>query len=693
MPWKFRYADRDEIDEYKNFVKGAEDVKSKYTYMSLVHTKEENDVALPQVKYYSENYQVNSIDLDLPCPVERYNVAYIPEQKMKDAVLLIDGKFRAVYTGEKYKDETVISALNNRNMQAEFRVLLNICDYFDNNYRYFERKYNEKKLYGIMGKVLRKTIAAETISGFENKILDLMGLYGNKTQEILRGFFPNNTTDDVWKKAEKERLINSAEMMHHYMNIRHLTRHQWDSLEGVGKFTANTDKKSDEVRREYKLSYGLFFDKTMSERIGEYLKTSQQMQAFLKQIYPNFLVREVGESNSKFVERLKEWKKENPDKTAMVCTNYPLSSDKHKSLVSNINKVVPQTQVLDHLETKDLKSFAKTEDMYFLRSWYLSLYNHIETDMMGYCFNRGMETNRNGTWNYFKKNVLSRHQYDTWCEYRKLRNNLSHNYFSQELRDELTKVSEGNFNKDVFDLSEYIRLNTPTFTKQEDGTFLAVHNDGLQVRIDAECKQILNRKDKDGNDLLENNTSNKTTKQGNASEASVKLHWWENEVVDCRLGDGIYIDLKRRKVCFSDGSRICFDRDEHNYFRLGDNKLFMDKTFEVTRFLEKGRYREIGRNENFAATQGHRLRIDNKGRIVEDSITLANSQKLNIKFNYDSDGATVDFPDGTKLNVSKGMFKVSHNGIELNYANRHKFMNSYNSVASMASLQKSGFER
>ena len=87
------------------------------------------------------------------------------------------------------------------------------------------------------------------------------------------------------------------------------------------------------------------------------------------------------------------------------------------------------------------------------------------------------------------------------------------------------------------------------------------------------------------------------------------------------------------------------------------------------------------------------MRTDNKCRVVEDSITLANSQKLNIRFNYGYDGATISFPDGTKLNASKGKFEVSHNGVELNYTNRHKFINSYNSALSAPSLQKSGFER
>lgn len=497
IPWNIEYTNFYEAGKYKEFVSGVKEVSGMYTYISLVHTKEENDVKLPQVKYYPDNYDVNSIDLDLPCLVEQYNVGYIPGQKMKDAVLLIDGKFRALYKGKKYQDIPVNEALNNHDMQAEFRVLLNIVDYFDNNRNNIDHKYEESELHIKLANVMSKIIATESLSGFENRILDLLGAYSDKTQEIIRNIFPKMSTLSVWKEAEKAHLINSAEIMHHYMNIRHFMRHQWDSLEGLGKFTARTSKKYDEIRREYKSSYGLFFDKTITERVKEYQKAAEQMQTILKVMYPNFLVREVGESNSKFVSRLKEWKKENPDSELMVCTNYPLISDKHKSLVNSLNKVLSQTQILDHLDRKDLVNYEEKENKYFLRSRFLSLYNHIETDMMSYCFYRGLEYNRNETWNYFKKHILSRKQYDTWCEYRKLRNNLSHNHLDEELSKELIRVTKGKFNKDVYDLSECIHSNSPTFTKQDDGLFLGVHNDGLCVRIDVEKHQILSREYKD----------------------------------------------------------------------------------------------------------------------------------------------------------------------------------------------------
>lgn len=689
IPWKIKYTNSVETDDYKTFVKGVEESPGKYTYISLVHTKEENDVSLPQVNYHPENYRVTCIDMDLPCMVERYNVAYVPDQKMKDTTLLIDGKFSAVYTGKRYKDIPVYDALNDIKMNAEFRVLLNIADYFDRHHN-IVYQYGEKELYAKMGNIMRKITATETLSDFENVILDLMGAYSDKTQEIIRGFFPQKSMADTWKEAQKEHLISSAESMQHCMNIRHLMRHQWDSLEGVGRFTAKTDKKNDEVRRDYKKSYFMFFDKTVAERIKEYQKVSVQMQTMLKLIYPNFFSREVGESNSKFVKRLKEWQKENPTQTAMVYTNYPFISDKLEPLVKNIKKVLPQTRILDNLDEETVETLQKKEDSYYDRSWFLSIYGHIETEMMNYCLGRGLELNRNETWNYFKKNVLSREQYDKWCEYRKLRNNLSHNHFNEELQEELTKIINEDFSKNVGELNEYIKQHSPSFVLQKDGTFLAIHDDGLQVIRDKENK-ILSRKYKDDKEFTPY-TSNFKNKE-NHSQSAIKLHWNENMVTDCRLEDKTVIDLKRQKVYLSDDSRIYLDDSKQNFFSFGDNKLYTDKTFAITDFYERGRRVKIGRNESFMVSKGHLIRTDNSGRVSEEIITSKDGNKLNIKFNYGAEGAFISFPDGTKLNTSSGKFELSHNKVVLNYANRYAFMKSYDKQTITPKIEKSGFER
>ena len=87
------------------------------------------------------------------------------------------------------------------------------------------------------------------------------------------------------------------------------------------------------------------------------------------------------------------------------------------------------------------------------------------------------------------------------------------------------------------------------------------------------------------------------------------------------------------------------------------------------------------------------MHTDSKGRIAEDIITLADGNKLNIKFKYDAGKANLIFPDGTKLDVSKGKFSVSHNEIELNYNNRHSFRKSYGISVFPLISEKTSWER
>ena len=43
-----------------------------------------------------------------------------------------------------------------------------------------------------------------------------------------------------------------------------------------------------------------------------------------------------------------------------------------------------------------------------------------------------------------------------------------------------------------------------------------------------------------------------------------------------------------------------------------------------------------------------------------------------------ADGCQIEYNDGTKIEIEKGLAKIFHNGIELNYANRKEFAQSYN---------------
>ena len=439
----------------------------------------------------------------------------------------------------------------------------------------------------------------------------------------------------------------------------------------------------------------MIFDNNFPERIKEYRKAAEQMQVLLKAVYPNFLARENRENDLQFLRRLKDWRKENPETVAMVNTNYPLNSEQHTSLVGNIGKILPQAEISDDFDKEICEKNRGKVESYLNKTWYLGVYSHIEKDMMTYCWTRGLEFNRNRTWGYFRKYVLSREDYDRWCKFRLLRNNLSHNHLSGELAVDLTTAINDDFSKYVINMYDFLKKNTPVFTKQEDGTFLAVHSDGLRVVVDMDKMTVLSCWDKDGKEIDKSSPSIGSLGNGSnvRAEPPVKVRCWDGELVDCRFDDGIYVNLKRQKICFPDGARIYFDADEHNYFMFDRNRMFTDKQFEITKFYERNKYRDIGKNEDRVVAMGHRIRTDSRRRITEDTITLSDGRKLKVKFRYDNGNAAVILPDGTKLDTSKGKFTISHNGIVLNFANRYRFEESYANAMTSMVMQKTTFER
>ncbi|MBQ8464924.1 MAG: hypothetical protein IJ545_02820 [Alphaproteobacteria bacterium] len=685
LPWNLTWADDTEKEAYRHFASGQVPENEKYTYMSLYHTKTEDDVNLPKISSYPETYDFTNIDLDLPCVVERYAAACPKNQTMKDASFLIDGIFKAKYMGDKFKDDSIYDGLNNYKVQDELRVLLNLVDFYNRNK--YRIEYDQADPMKYMTTLMKKIMATEAVSGFENKVLELLGLYADKTQDILHGFFPTRDPSKIFDVAAQEKLIGSAETMQQYMNIRQLMRHQWDMLDKTGRFALGGNQKNEKLRKEYLQTYHQIFDKTMVERIKTYQKIARDMQVFLAVLYPELLVREVGESNSKFAQRLKEWQVKNPDIHPMVCVNYPVTSDKKAALVRNLGKIVPQAKILDNMQESDLENFAEVEKSYFHRAWFLNLYDHIESDMNDYCFLRGNLFKRDDLWNYFQKKILSSQEADTWCIYRQLRNDLSHNHLSPALRETLEKVVNGSFGADCGKFNEKLSLNDLRVVRQENGTYLVTQKDGSVIHIDLSKRQILGRTDKNGHHF-----ENKIKPQMAVSDSPVKVLWRAGAIVDCKLENGIDIDVARKKIIFPDDTHLYLEAEKYNVFRFANgNKLLTDKNFMVTSFIERGRRVDVDRNESIIVAPKHRVKINHQKYLSEDAIFLSDEQKLKTQFISDKKGSGIYFSDGTILRIFAGNFEVSHNGIVLDYKNRHAFIQSY--VTQSVALQKNGVER
>ena len=652
MRWIFNFASPSEQDEYIKFSKGLIEDPKQYGYMSLYHTKKEQDTTNQKISEIPQDYVYTSIDLSLPCPIERYAVAFPSDQKFKDTNIIVDGIFKISFN-DKFKDQgdaLLLDILSEHKTQKEFKVLLSLLEYYHHNMYDLETNHADD-FSEYVSKVMMKILASEAIAGFENKVLELIGSYADKTQEILRTVYPKTATMDLWKIAERNGVIASAENMQHYLNIRHLMHHQWDSLDGSNKYAFNNKHKNERMREDYMASYHLLFDKSISERLKEYQKITQQLQPLLKALYPEFFPREIGESNSKFVKRIKLWQQQNPNKAPLITGNYLLRDDKHTSLVKNLKKVIPSAIVLDDMTVDELGKYSDLEENYFNRTSFLKIYNRLESDVSAFCKRQGIFPNPANVWQFLRKKILTEEEYQTWVNYRQLRNNLSHNHFSDTLQTELNNI-ETQFAQDIIQIYQKI--------------------------ADFETAQS---KAKENRTTKPQVTSVDTKKDYHVNKAPknypVKLGYWNDELVDCRLKNGIVIDIKRKKVILPDNTRIYFDAEDFNVFKFDNgNKLFTDKTFEVTKYIERGHFTAVSRNENFIVAPKHKIRTDNRKRVAEDCI-ITGDNKLITRFNYTSDGAVMTLEDGTKLKTSAKDFIVSHNNVVLSYDNRYAFKQSY----------------
>lgn len=78
------------------------------------------------------------------------------------------------------------------------------------------------------------------------------------------------------------------------------------------------------------------------------------------------LIRGENESNSKFVSRIKEYARANPEAALLVETNYPYGADKKEALIKNVAKLFPAAAVIDR-SGMDIDGFLERVAGYLYR--------------------------------------------------------------------------------------------------------------------------------------------------------------------------------------------------------------------------------------------------------------------------------------------------------------------------------------
>lgn len=685
FPWKLNLLSYYEAKNFDDFLDEKIHSKGGRAYISLQHTNPADDKSKP-LTFVPRDYTVTLMDMPLPSPIERYVIVSPEDAKIGDTEFYIDGFFKATYTRQNKKDLTVFECLNDQNVRTEFRILINMVDNM--------RKHN----FSEFNKDVRKAsdiYASETTAAYEKDILEIIGSFAEKLQSICRQNYKIQGGKEALEAAQKDGLIDSAEDYRDYVNIRNLIRHQWDTMDELGYFnTAKADKNSAK-RVERLQSYLKLCDKSLTQRMKSYIATMRQMRQLICKLNPERFVREESESHNHFTKRIKKFYQENPEKTLVVELNYPLDSDKYKSLIRNLHKIIPQIKVVDDFLTQQSK-LSEFEQDYHLRTWYLQTYHALECMMMNYCLTRGQDLDNHGAWRYIKdEGIISGEERNKWKRYSDLRNALSHNCLSEDLRQQMHEVEE-QFCADLDVLGDKLHNLAPDVEWIEKGVYEYSHSDGMVVRLDSIKREItINKNSAVKPELkiqgkIDLAAKAKTTaapsepqKETYANGFEYSLH--DGKITEIKFPSGIKINTEKQRIIWDTGISLHTNAENFNVLQTANCKLLTDKELNVTEFTERNRRQPFRGGDMLLMDRRHRVYIDTCGRLKDFKFKKADGNMLPTEFKrIKSGGATITFADGTRILLQNKEMVIMHGDKVLNSDNRQEFAASYNGTSTIS---------
>lgn len=718
FPWQFKLLDIDEKKHFQDFLDEKVHHNTGHAYITLTHTNPNDDKCF-SIKYVPQSYIMHKMDMSLPSAVERYIVVFPENAKIKDTEFFIDGKYKVKYTREEYSDMEVSNALHDFQAEEEFRILINFVDSCSKNKDQLQSRFK--------GLVLN-AYAAEVTASYENIMLEMLGSFAEKIQNISRDIHLKEVRQNVHNRAERQKLcedvyqnaleyakqdnlIPSAADFIDYVHIRHLMRHQWDTMDELGFFDAAATDENYNTRMEYMASYRRLCDKTMVQRMKSYINVLHQMQYVMRQILPQYFIREPAESNSKFIARVKEYHRQNPGSKVTVEINEAIKSDRYQKLCGNLRKLVPQIIIKDDFSV-DKKKFEDLEKDYLRRSVFLQSYHWIECMMMSYCMSRGIEADHVKTWNYFRDhNLISLQDADEWKKFTRLRNALSHNYYNEDLRQQLQNI-EPQYIEYLRQMEVTLGQIGPQINWLKAGMYEYIHQDGLRVIIDYKDlrnlhtgpsvapqislsyipqlkQQATSTKTLPAKiDLTDKKYNSRKKKQPTAETYpnGVEFIVDNKQIKAFRMPNGISINFEKQRIIWSEDIKFYANSENFNLLQVVHHKLITDKGLRAISFWEGKHSQPIRGGDMCIMGQRHRAYIDTIGRLKEFNFRNSDGSVEKTTFKKTKTGTEISFSNGTKVLQTENGLSLEHANMVLNYENRQEFAASYQSIVSRTPL-------
>ena len=428
-----------------------------------------------------ESFATHGVSHSLPARVERCVAAFRKEEKLKDAVFLVGGRWKMRYQNE-HGDRLLSEAFEDEKVAKSYEVMMDLLTLLPED----QFEYEDRELLAVQ----TEAMASQLIAPFENVLLSSFAALSEESNEALKKILGKRAGSSFINRAESEGLIGSAAVLQDGMNIRHLMHHQWDTLDGMGKFNEWATVKNDSLRRRFLDSYARLCDKPILERLNAYADAAAGFTPLISALNPDFLVRGKNESNNKFMARLKEYRRTRPEAGMIIEMAYPYGSDKKEALLKSISRHFPDARVIDRSDM-DINGFLARIEEYIYRKNYLEVFQQIEYRMSQFCLFSGKNIQTNAAVPYLRsRRLMSGKEAEQWAEYRQLRNDLSHKYLDAALMKRLHQALP-DFLKLAFAMDDRITAASPVVRHLHDNIYQAVHADGRVVEIDYENRRIL----------------------------------------------------------------------------------------------------------------------------------------------------------------------------------------------------------
>ena len=674
--WEIEKMTSAETQEFADFLKNNISDNTNKAYITLQHIKPQEDNWKPPV-FAIHPYMNRRVNMQLPSQIERYTLTYPQQGNVGDIEFYIDGQYKVHYTNEKIKNTPINEYINSPQIFEELGIMVNMAESFRQN----EPDINEDKLMRLTTKVY----AAERIISNENIILELLGSFAEKIQHICRERYNLHDSLEVLTKAQNEGLIHSAADYKDYVNIRHFMRHQWDTLDELGSFTSAKSDKNKNIRKSYIDSYLKLCDKSIVQRMKSYMSVLHHMQHIIGKINPHRIIREMSESNNKFVMRVKALYRQNPAQQLEVELNYPLAENKYNALNKNLHKIIPQISIVDDFSEKMQDQYTNI-DCYDTRSWFLQTFNSAECLAMRHCIIRGRNLKGREAWQFLKElDLLTPQEYETWYEYTTLRNNLSHNYFDIGLRKYLSKI-EDTYKKDLQAFADKMFKSGPEVRKIQEGVYEYIHQDGLIVLLDIK-NHTISRNGKSSEPQKKKNNKIKSYglqqycdgMQKEVYPNGIEYSLANGEITEIKLPNGIRINPNKQSISWNNRIHWYANSENFKVLQTETGKVLTDRNLRVSEFITRNKTHRFRTGSNLLLDNKHVISIGRTGLLQEFKFKTGGTVLQN-RFKHTPDGYDViSLAGGTNVLQRGKMMVVAHGNQTLSYDTRREFAATYGS--------------